>query len=644
MKKIFFTLILVVVMCFTNLNGCGNGEEESTLIDMENPLKYERVKLLQFGFDDVAIHDGMYRDLIMSCMAFYFDGSKDTHSGLSADDMLYDYRRIVGITPNPGRNLDWYENTGHGSEHIVPQLISAAARYYAYTKADKDYQRCVELADGLEQIAAKNRYLAKGSSTYMYEKFLRGLMDLYEFAGIEKGYILAKNFVEHAMSTSPLNTPDKELGHNVGDNYNEWYTMSQSLYEFADLAKAKGETADDVKRYRDFAALYEYTDFWDIFYNDEDIFDYKPDRTGPFSDYFHAYSHVNSFNSALQAYKATGKEYYLDATEKFYCFMREQQVLPTGGYGAHEEYLLPRDKQMEFLGSEYHDHTETQCSAYALVNLSNSMTEISANADYGNWTEEAFYNMTLASLETRNGFPFYYSSYNTNGGKKVMDSRRWMCCSGTRPLIVLEYLRSIYFNDTKNLYVNLFTNSSVKFTNASGNEIELQQHTRFPEGNTVEFTLNATSTENYALAFRRPSWLSADATVSVNGEPVEYNVTNGWINVVRDWNDGDQITLTLPRELRFSCIQSEEYEGYKLYAIMDGPVVLACNGEKGGYAAKLLNDYLDVNVPAKDQLTAVAGSPLTYRVNENEDLEFKPFYSYGENELYYMMISSLKNL
>jgi DUF1680 family protein len=656
MKKRLLILTLSLLMCLTAFFGCAdtndhnkgeNGDgEEPILISLENPLKYERNKLLQFDFDDVTVQDGIYKDTIDSSMAFYFEGSDDDYSGLSADDILYRYRYMTGITPNPGRDLDWMTNTGHGAEHIVPQLISAAARYYAYTKADKDLQRCIQLADGFEQVGQKSKYMATGNSTYMYEKFLRGFMDLYEYAGVEKGYALAKNFVEHAMSTSPLKTPVKELGHNVGDSYNEWYTMSESLYEFADLAKRQGESAEDITRYRDYAKLYEYDVFWDMFYNDDDIFKSKPDRTGPFSEYFHAYSHANTFNSALQAYETTGKEYYLKATQNFYEFMRDSQILPTGGYGAHHEYLLPRSKQIEFLGGVDHDHTETQCSACALVNLANSMARYSSSARYGHWIESAFYNMTIASLETKNGFPFYYSSYNVNGGKKVMDSRRWMCCSGTRPLVVLEYLRSIYYNDTMNLYVNLFTNSSVKFTNANGNEIELTQQSSFPAGNTVAFSLNASETENYAISFRKPEWLSADALVSVNGTNVRYAVTDGWINIVRDWADGDKITLTLPKELYFSAIVSEKEEdkGFPLYALMDGPVVLACDGEKGGFQAKFLNDRLNINAPAKEQLTAVEGSPLTYYINENENLEFKPFYEYEENEVYYMMISTIPTL
>ena len=64
----------------------------------------------------------------------------------------------------------------------------------------------------------------------------------------------------------------------------------------------------------------------------------------PYNEWFHAYSHLNSFNSALEAYQQTGKSYYLDATIKFYDWAEQTQKLATGGYGAEWEWLLPSDQ------------------------------------------------------------------------------------------------------------------------------------------------------------------------------------------------------------------------------------------------------------------------------------------------------------
>ena len=622
-KLISVCLVAAMAISFAACSGSPAASAE-----VENPIAGNRVKINQFDYGDITLQDGMYKTALDNCLDYYSD--------LTADDILLIYRSWAGLPVGSGRwDLDW-EN-----ECIVPQLISAVARQYAYTGDPNVLEKCNQLADGLEDIGTASKHFSKCDSTYTYEKMLRAMLDLYELCGIEKGYTLAKSLVEYGIADEKLGNPKKQLGNNAPYTENEWYTMSQSLYEFAQAARKKKESATDVKRYLDYAKLYEYTEFWDIFYQDKSMYDYSP-AAGMNSDYFHAYSHLNSFNSALAAYSVTGKVYYLDATKKFYDFMLKEQTLPTGGYGVHLEWLLPNEKLMEFLAS-YKDNSETQCNAYAATRLSNALAGYTGNGGYGNWTERAFYNMTLSSLETREGYPFYYSEYSSGGGTKhLRDDWRWGCCAGSRQLIMMEYLRSIYYNDTKNLYVNLFTNSTVSFTNESGNKIELSQASSFPESNKVKFTLKADRTEKYSLLFRKPEWMSANATFKVNGKETAHAEKDGWLVVTREWSSGDVVDLTLPMEVSFEAIESEEY-GYAMFLLKEGPVVLACEAGNNETDAKKLKNYLDYKQSAKTQLKPLS-APLTYAVKANEKLVFRPYYAIGENELYYMYVSTLVSI
>jgi uncharacterized protein len=47
----------------------------------------------------------------------------------------------------------------------------------------------------------------------------------------------------------------------------------------------------------------------------------------------HAYSHVNAFSSAMQAYLVLGSEKHLHAAQNGFEFLRSTQSFATGGWG-----------------------------------------------------------------------------------------------------------------------------------------------------------------------------------------------------------------------------------------------------------------------------------------------------------------------
>ncbi len=619
MKK--WSRVLAGLLAVLLLAGCGgNGQspvstkptdaEQSTNSGTAN----SRELLYGFDYDDVTLTDGMFKDTFDNCMAFY--------DQLTADDILYRWRKKAGIDTATGRDLQWEAESA--SECCLAQLISAKARRYAVTGAEEDKQIVQDILDGYQEIIDKTGDHPLMYSAYFYEKTLRAFIDAYECCGLEQGYEMAKDFLSYGMNNDPFKEPTKLMG----DNGSEWYTMSEVLYHFAFLAKSKGESAALVKSYLEFAKLYEYTDFWNIFYNEENVFDYSVEVDRPFNEWFHAYSHFNSFNSALEAYKHTGNAYYLDATKKFYDWALQEQKQATGGYGAQWEWILPRDVMIGFLETTDRS-TETQCNSYAIVNLDNRLMAHTADASYGQWTEDALYNMTIASLETRDGYPTYYSDYSSDGGTKYLRwDWPWACCAGTRPLVVMEYLKSIYFHDTQNLYVNLYTNSSVSLNTESGNTITLSQQSDFPEDTKVVFTVDVKENAEFTISFRQPTWVAGEVVISVNGEQVSYVQENGWLKVTRSWQSGDVVTVDMPMNLYYEAITMD---GEGVYALKYGPVVLACEG-----VVENLKSIVPIDADPNTILQKQEGS-LTFTA---QGATFKPYYAYDEGERYILYMST----
>ena len=126
-------------------------------------------------------------------------------------------------------------------------------------------------------------------------------------------------------------------------------TLSENLYRAYQL------TGQD--KYRFFAHIWEYTDYWNIYLAGGDIFAPRPG--GGQTRFYHAYSHVNTLNGAGAGYLALGNPNYLTLLTNAYDFLRANEVLVTGGYGPDEQ-LLPRSNLVSRLYTSAHTF-ETQC-------------------------------------------------------------------------------------------------------------------------------------------------------------------------------------------------------------------------------------------------------------------------------------------
>lgn len=610
---------MIGVSSLSALVGCGeNGVKKDDYEYSGNPQAGEMVKLNSFEYGDVTLTDGLLKNTYDSTAKYYLD--------IPAEDILYGMRKAFGIDTGKGKDI----GLGWGG-NVTGQWLQAHARYYAALKEPAILEKVKVLTAGLKEISERSPYLTDADTMYCYEKYLRGLVDIYEYCGLEDALTIAARLVEWSMGAPLFVNAEKRLGDNGGDKEIEWYTISESIFRFAELAQKAGYSPEKIRGYKQFAKTFEYDEFWRIFRNGESLYDYDPEH-GINIKYFHAYSHVNSFNSAAAFYRTTGDEKYLDAMTAFHTWMQKEQVLSTGGFGAHTEWLAPRSEQIGFLQT-YHDNCETQCNCYATYRFSNNLMNFTGEASYGDWVEQFMYNGTIASLETDRGFAYYYADYCTKGGAKYLkEDWKWSCCTGTRPLGSNELLRSIYFNDNHNLYVNLYTNSKIEWTNDEG-KVALEQTSNFPTENTVTFKVKTDRTDKFAIKFREPSWLNRNYTVKINGETYAAKTDSlGWIDVNRTWSDGDTVELVLPMGLTISTIEAEfEYGPDGVWAVNYGPVAMAGNAEFGIKPEDVTTyDTLKANV-------ILGQDALHFKVEKDGlELNYKPFWEYLEGESYYL--------
>jgi uncharacterized protein len=587
--------------------------------------------LQAFDFGKVELLPGLMYDK--------FAYTKNYYMSIPNDNMLYEFRLSVGVSNPPGHRLGgWYESL---AGLTLPQWISAYCRMYAITgdtaarsKATylvDEWWKCVVIgfSSGSVTWNAATNALNAGNGG----KWVIALLDFYKYCGRQDALDKIRQLIAWSYSGW--------WPHLFGDNDNEWYTLSWPLYEFY-------MTTGDIK-YKNMGTLFEYREYWDEFVTQPVTPFARAPVAGQNAEFCHAYSHLNSFNAAGEAYRAKGDAYYLTAMKNAYDWMQNEQMFATGGYGPELEHLMPMDRITASLSSRT-DHFETQCGTWAAIRLSQNLVELTGDGRYGNWIERLAYNAINASIPmTMTGNGLYYSNYNTYGALKLNRPVEWTCCDGTRPLDVLQYHVNTYFYDSTNIYVNLFTPSSVNWER-NNNIVRLTQITDFPYSETTELTILTGVPDHFGIGLRIPEWLAGVMTAQVNGQSVGGTILNGWFIISRSWNSGDKLTVTLPMDFWLSVLDRKQGGPT---AVMYGPLAMAFTtpdrtlitvaGPWWSYTGMMRgnpNGELLGSIDLKNihgLLTSV-DQKLGFEVTSHSYVKLKPFMSYGEAELYYLYI------
>jgi uncharacterized protein len=500
--------------------------------------------LTAFDYDGVRLLRGRAADQV--------ERARDVYFSVPNDDILKGFRARAGL-PAPGRGMrGWCRET---SSCIFGQLLSGMARLSRATGDAALREKALTLFDGWRETLA-----ADGDARmrlYDWEKLVCGLVDLYAYADCAEAVPVLERTAAWAVRAFDRSRPsaDNYLFQGGPNATIEWYTLPENLYRAHLLT---GRTP-----FKEFADVWRYEDYWRRF----------AEPGGPAEvAAVHAYSHVNSFSSAAMAYAVTGERQYLGICESAYDFLRRTQCYATGGYGP-DERLMPPDGALGRSLELYAGHAEIPCGSWAAFKLSRYLMTFTGEARFGDWIETLLYNGIGAALPTEpDGRTFYYGDYRLSSGIKQYYWHEWPCCAGTYLQTVADYHNVIYFRDGGGLYVNLFVPSEAAWQHEE-RHVSVRQETKFPEDDTVTFTLAVDRPTRMALAFRVPAWAEG-FRAAVNSSPADLARARpgGWARIEREWRAGDQVTVTIPLALRTAPVDRQHPSRA---AVLWGPIVLA---------------------------------------------------------------------
>ena len=532
------------------------------LAEIDKKLVAISTPLSLFNYADVQLHEGP--------MSRQFDENHARFLNLDDDRLLKVFRQVAGL-PAPGEDMGgWYDLTGFSLEqndfhgfiagHSFGQYVSGLARAYAVSGDEATRLKINKLVKGYgETLDAKAKFFVDYRlPAYTYDKLSCGLIDAHEYAHDPQAMEIHEKLTrailaylpEKALSRAEQRSrPHKDTAY----TWDETYTLPENLF-LAYQRSGKGLYLDLAKKYL------------------EDDTYFNPLAEGnnvlPFE---HAYSHVNAFSSAMQAYLTLGSEKHLRAAKNGFEMLVKTQSFATGGWGPNEAFGEPGIGQLGNSLGETHASFETPCGAYGHFKITRYLLRVTKDARYGDSMERVLYNTILGAWPIQaNGTSFYYSDY-ANTGRKVWYKDKWPCCSGTFPQLAADYHVSTYLRSHDGIYVNLFTPSTVRWMDG-GTKLQLTQATKYPFENKIELQISASQPHEQTVYVRIPSWAKPDPIVMVNDRRISIPVEVGSFAAIRNrWKDGDRIQIELPMPLRLEEVDANHP---KLVALVQGPLVL----------------------------------------------------------------------
>jgi DUF1680 family protein len=500
---------------------------------------------------DVRLRPGPFLDSLEVNRRFLF--------GQDPDRLLHTFRLTAGLPTSTEPIGGWEAPDNELRGHFTGHYLSASALLYAST-GDRDAKARGEvIVEGMArcQEALGNGYLSAfpdelferlradrsvWAPWYTVHKIMAGLLDQYTLAGNAQALDVLKRMARWAARyLQPLG--DAQMARMLEREYGG---MNELLYNLAAV------TGND-----EWSALAHRFDHERIF--------------GPLAlgrdelKGLHVNTTVPKIIGAARRYELTGDERYRRIAEYFWHEVISQRAYATGGTSNEESW----NAEPGILSTELGAYTQECCVTYNLLKLTRHIFSWTGDPRAADYYERALFNGVLGTQHPGDGSKLYYvplaSGYWKLFGAPGAD---YWCCTGSGSESHAKFGDSIYSQDERGLYLNLFIASEALWREKN---VTVVQETRFPEEQGTTITVRAPRPTRFALRVRVPGWVDGGAA-RLNGKPLDaFAAPGGYLVLDRPWRDGDRLEVSLPMRLHAEPTPDDP----SLVAPMYGPLVLA---------------------------------------------------------------------
>jgi len=606
LKSSLVILCLAVILMFS----C-NREGTPDFINVD-PVIPNQVHMFNAG--QVSLLDGPF--------SASMEMEKNYLASLDVDRLLAPYLREAGLEMK-AENYPGWETTLPGV--ALASFMSGASRVYAQTGDTiflgklkyilDELERCQVEADGYLLGCKGGQALFKkltedgyfegfndGSAGhavpfYVMDKVFAGLMDVYNICDLPRALIIADRLAEW------LEEVMKKLSDQAMDEIMkvEYGGMNRVLAEMYILT-GKKEYLRMSERWQDKEVTVPMT-------RGEDVLTGK-----------HANTQFPKMAGLAVRYPYTGKSTDLFGAKFFWNRMVNHSSYATGGNSEGEEFSDP-----DMLAHTLTQFTEENCNEYNMLKLTSLLYCVEPEVEYADYTERTLWNHILAAQHAHDGRVCYYLPLMPGAERDYQTLYTvFTCCVCTGMDSYVRHAEYIYAYDDSSLFVNQFIASWVDWEEQG---VRIMQETDFPNSDIVTLKIESETPSAFRLKIRDPYWLASDMEIKLNGKLIDTDVRDGYLEISRQWNNGDELELHLPMSVRTESLAGDD----KLVALFYGPILLSAELDplfardlvEGDEAPMLL-----VTGKEAGEWLKPAGSPLEFitRIAVPEEFRIIPFF------------------
>jgi DUF1680 family protein len=214
-------------------------------------------------------------------------------------------------------------------------------------------------------------------------------------------------------------------------------------------------------------------------------------------------------------------------------------------------------------------------------------------------------------------------------GKKEKGTHFNSCCEGQGTRLLGSLPEHIYSIAEDGLYLHLYEPSTIRWRQGD-HDMELSIKTKFPFDTAVRGTVKTAVPAKANVRIRVPSWATAEMKIVVNGKVASTGKPGSYIQLNRQWSNGDVVEFTLPAAFRVNRYKGvDQIAGKSRYSIEYGPILLAAVGSSN---VDLLIDKGHESQQVADYFQQVEGAPLHFTVRGNPGCRLMPYWQIAEEE------------
>jgi Uncharacterized protein conserved in bacteria len=303
-------------------------------------------------------------------------------------------------------------------------------------------------------------------------------------------------------------------------------------------------------------------------------------------------SELEAFEGYLDLYRATGRNYYLDAVLGVWELYRRDWQHAGGGI------VMCEGEGANYPGCRWidrkHPYNELCCTSFWIY-INQRLHRLFPDEEvYVSEIEKSLFNIAIANQDGGEGIRYF--AYME--GKK-MPSGKVHCCCGVGTRIFGSLPEFIFSVGKKTVSVDLYAPSELTY-----HGITLINEGNIPYSDKVKLTVKTDEPAELTLRLRIPSWCAVPAEIMVNGEAIAVGQPRSYFVLEREWHDGDTVEYTLAQEFKILPYSGDgKLEGKTRRSIERGPILYCVTGEEPVQGAKLsLDNFTQRLTPATGQL------------------------------------------